>query len=206
MELENEAMKILATFPLEDKEIKNIAAATAIQLNKRRKAAPIVNYFAHIKELPQEALDALAEEMRIDWWDYSFSEEVKRRILLTAGKVRRAKGSEGAVLTALRAIFGDETEVFYPSRNRFVIDLPANLTYEKNGEIKSEENDVSLQNVKKTVKKVQRASMELGEINLTVNINVKEEDLKMKVFAEAYNNTAVFNGEYFFDGSIYFDN
>lgn len=61
--------------------------------------------YARIDELDEQTLDILAYDLHVDWYDYSYPIEVKRKTIKDSVKVHRKLGTKYAVETALRAIF-----------------------------------------------------------------------------------------------------
>lgn len=69
--------------------------------------APAV--FQNIGKLPEDLLDILAVDCKVDWYDFDADIETKRRQLLTNWKVRERLGTVGAVKTALQSVWPDST-------------------------------------------------------------------------------------------------
>ncbi len=61
--------------------------------------------YPNIDNLPEELLDILAYDFKVDWWDYSYSLEEKRRTLKSSWMVHRRLGTRWAVRTAIAAIY-----------------------------------------------------------------------------------------------------
>lgn len=61
--------------------------------------------YARIDELDEPTLDILAYDLHVDWYDYSYPIDVKRRTIKDSVKVHRRLGTKYAVETALGAVF-----------------------------------------------------------------------------------------------------
>ena len=61
--------------------------------------------YARIDELDEQTLDILAYDLHVDWYDYSYPIEVKRRTIKDSVKVHRRLETKYAVETALGAVF-----------------------------------------------------------------------------------------------------
>ena len=82
------------------------ALAYAILLEKRRLMdfADGTRTMVAIDDLPESALDLLACDFAIDWWNADASDAEKRAVLKTAWKVHAKKGAKDAVETAVSAV------------------------------------------------------------------------------------------------------
>jgi len=61
--------------------------------------------YSRIENLPEELLDILAYDFKIDWYDSQYTLEEKRRTVRDSWRVRRFLGTKYAVQTALSAIY-----------------------------------------------------------------------------------------------------
>ena len=61
--------------------------------------------FQNIDTMPEDLLDILAADCKIDWYRYDADIETKRRQIKTNWKVRKQIGTKGAVETALKSIW-----------------------------------------------------------------------------------------------------
>ena len=86
---------------------KLLATVRAIAEEKRKIAAEIwkARLWLSIQRLPEEALDALAYDLKVDWYDYEYSLEEKRRTILDCFRVHRYIGTKYAVEQAIGAIW-----------------------------------------------------------------------------------------------------
>ncbi len=80
-----------------------ISKALEVHLDEIRAAT----IYTRIDELPESLLDLLANDYKIDWYDFDFPIEAKRNLIKTNYYVHRHLGTYGAVLTAVRAIYPD---------------------------------------------------------------------------------------------------
>lgn len=67
--------------------------------------APAV--FQNIGKLPEDLLDILAKDCKVDWYDYDADIETKRRQLSSNWKIRERLGTVGAVKAALQNVWPD---------------------------------------------------------------------------------------------------
>lgn len=61
--------------------------------------------YSHIDDLPEELLDILAQDFKVDWYDYNQTIDVKRAILRDSFYVHRHLGTVGAVKRALSDVW-----------------------------------------------------------------------------------------------------
>lgn len=84
-----------------------MAAAAAGAIEELRNAVQRIIIYPGISSLPEELCDILAEDLKVDWYDYNFSLADKRSVLEAAMYVHRHIGTIGAVETAVSAIYQD---------------------------------------------------------------------------------------------------
>lgn len=82
-----------------------LARVIAEQLQTTAKQIKKNIIYARIDELDEQTVDILAYDLHIDWYDYSYPVEVKRRTLKDSWHVHRLLGTKAAVETAIRAIY-----------------------------------------------------------------------------------------------------
>lgn len=107
------ASNLLASLPqvLQDDEgMMALAKSVAAVLEKRKGEIRTIAIYPRIEELPEDLLDILAKDFKVDWWDKGYSLETKREILKTSWHTHRILGTKEAVTTALRALY-DQFEV-----------------------------------------------------------------------------------------------
>lgn len=103
---------LLRQFPLAlqmDKQMQTMATVLAAALAQRWPEAELGILYPAIDQLPEPVLDILAYDLKVDWYDYGYSIEEKRRTLKNAWKVHRIKGTKAAVETAISAIYPNTT-------------------------------------------------------------------------------------------------
>lgn len=88
-----------------DKDIKAFAAAFSNQLNKIADEMESIIIYPAISKQPEEMLDTLAKDFKIDWYDYQADLQTKRQTVAQAIKIHRIKGTRGAVDMAINAIY-----------------------------------------------------------------------------------------------------
>lgn len=86
---------------------KMTAAAQAIAKGLQQTSGEIRKniIYARLDELDEAALDVLAHDLHVDWYDYSYPIEVKRATIRDSVKIHRRLGTKFAVETALGNVF-----------------------------------------------------------------------------------------------------
>lgn len=105
---------ILASFPPaldQDRKMHALAETICRELVEERGLADEARIYANIDELPEELLDILARDFKVDWWDANYTLEEKRATLKDSWRVHRILGTPAAVLTAISDIYPD-TQLF----------------------------------------------------------------------------------------------
>lgn len=101
---------LLSQFPSAltyDKSILALAYAFAEMLAQHGEDVKDVDIYQIIDELPEGILDILAYDFKVDWWDYNYSVEEKRRLLKNSWRIHRFVGTPAAVSWAIDSIFGN---------------------------------------------------------------------------------------------------
>lgn len=88
-----------------DPDMLALARAIAEQLQDTAQQIKKNIIYARIDELDEQTLDILAYDLHVDWYDYSYPIDVKRRTIKDSVKVHRRLGTKYAVETALGAVF-----------------------------------------------------------------------------------------------------
>lgn len=104
------AENLLETLPQvlrDDPNMYALAASIADVLAKRQEEVSALSIYARIDALPEDLLDILAFDFKIDWWDANYSLEKKRETLKSCWHVHRILGTKEAVVTAIRDIYDD---------------------------------------------------------------------------------------------------
>ena len=115
-----------------DENLNALARSISNTLESRIREIERINIYARIDELPEDVLDILAHDFKVDWWDYSLTLREKRETLKKSWYVHRHMATPSAVTAALSAIYSDTeiTEWFEyggkPYHFRLAMTLPAN--------------------------------------------------------------------------------
>ena len=102
------AQNLMATLPQvlqNDPGLAALASSIADILEKRKEEIQRVAIYSRIDELPEDLLDILAYDFKVDWWGAEFSVEEKRKLLKGSWRVHRVLGTKAAVITAVDSIF-----------------------------------------------------------------------------------------------------
>lgn len=91
----------------DDEGMKAMAASIAEVLATRPSEIQQLMIYPRIDELPEELLDILAYDFKVDWWSGDYTLEEKRRTLKDSWRVHRMLGTKSAVETAISAIYPD---------------------------------------------------------------------------------------------------
>lgn len=126
---------LLRTLPevlAKDEEMLALATAIAGELALRPDQIKSLMIYSRIDELPEELLDILAHDFKVDWWDYNYTLDEKRRTLKDSWNVHRSLGTKGAVEKAISAIYPDTKveEWFEYSGDPYHFKLLIDATYE----------------------------------------------------------------------------
>lgn len=101
---------LLASLPAvlaNDENMAALASAVAEVLAARVDEIGRVSIYAQIDKLPNELLDILAYDFKVDWWDANYTLEEKRQTLKDSWNVHRRLGTKAAVVMAISAIYPD---------------------------------------------------------------------------------------------------
>lgn len=88
-----------------DKNMFALAVATAKALSARAEEIDSLRIYSRIDELPEDLLDILAYDFKVDWWNGDYSLEEKRQVLKDSWRVHRMLGTKAAVETAISSIY-----------------------------------------------------------------------------------------------------
>ena len=89
-----------------------VRALSAVWLAMQRKlllAADASQMYTAVDTAEETMLDALAVNLKVDWYDGNASVEEKRRTLKAAMAVRRTMGTMGAMCTAITSVWPEST-------------------------------------------------------------------------------------------------
>lgn len=130
------AKNILSSLPqvlADDAKLYALAEITADLLAARLEEIDRIRIYNRIDELPEDLLDILAYDFKVDWWDYTYSLEQKRQTLKDSFLVHKRLGTKYAVETAISAIYPEaKVEEWYeyggePYRFRLAVDVSHEL-------------------------------------------------------------------------------
>ncbi|MDR2360504.1 MAG: phage tail protein I [Oscillospiraceae bacterium] len=102
------AENLTLTFPevmQSDVKAESLAKAVADALSKEITELDKIRIYPQLDELPEELLDILANDLKVDWYDYDYDVETKRQILRQSGQVHRRLGTPWAIEVVLLAYF-----------------------------------------------------------------------------------------------------
>ncbi len=101
---------LLAAFPyslMRDTDKVKLADAVASELIKTVAQSEYAAVFPRVDELPEDVLDILAVDFKIQWYENNSSIESKRQAIKECLLIHRYKGTKYAVEAALRSIYKD---------------------------------------------------------------------------------------------------
>ena len=113
---------------------------------REMEAAELIHIYTQIDSQPEEILDVLAVQFKVDWYDSNYPLEAKRNIIKTALEVRRYYGTDWATLKAISAIYPrSEIEQWYdyggtPGHFRVICSVDGALIPVKRREIRRSVN------------------------------------------------------------------
>lgn len=111
------AQNLLRTLPdalREDENMLALASSIANKLAVRPAEINSLSVYAQIDSQPEEMLDILAHDFKVDWYGYNYSLLAKRSLLKSSWLVHKRLGTRGAVVTALSDIYpGSEVQAWF---------------------------------------------------------------------------------------------
>lgn len=102
-------MRTLPAVLARDKNTHALAEAVAEAIVAELENIDLVRIYARIDELPEDLLDILAYDFKVDWWDGDYTLAQKRQTLKDSWRVHRMMGTRAAVELAIRAVFSTAT-------------------------------------------------------------------------------------------------
>lgn len=99
---------LMGALPLalrEDPSVVALAEALATVLAERPAEIDRLRIYPAIETLDEPLLDILAYDFKVDWYDYGYSLEEKRRTLKDSWRVHKLLGTKAAVVMAISAIY-----------------------------------------------------------------------------------------------------
>ena len=102
-------MKNLPEPITEDEHLRQLAELAATCLEKCFKDTWNTAIYCRIDDLPEGVLDILAEDLKVDWYNYAGTLQEKRRTIKDSWYVHRYMGSVAAVERALSDIWPESS-------------------------------------------------------------------------------------------------
>lgn len=90
-----------------DEDMLAVATAVAEALAERVSEIDSIRIYTRIDELPEDLMDILAYDFKVDWWDGNYTLQEKRNTLKSSWQVHRTLGTKSAVEKAMSAIYQD---------------------------------------------------------------------------------------------------
>jgi len=90
-----------------DEAMLGITSISAEMLSCRPGEIEGIRIYTRIDDLPEDLLDILAFDFRVDWWDPDYTLEEKRQIFKDSFGVFRKLGTKAAVESAISAIYSN---------------------------------------------------------------------------------------------------
>lgn len=98
----------------QDSSVLALAESVAGLLASRPEEIDRLRIYPAIDALPEDLLDILAYDFKVDWWDPEYSLDEKRWTLKTSWKVHKTLGTEAALEAAMSAVYpGTEVEEWF---------------------------------------------------------------------------------------------
>ncbi len=91
----------------QDEQMQALAQGIADVLAARPAEVERLLIYPRIDSLPEELLDRLAYDFKVDWWDAEYTLAEKRQTLKDNWQVHRHLGTKAAVERAIRAVYPD---------------------------------------------------------------------------------------------------
>lgn len=100
-------MSTLPSVLADDENLRALAQAAAAALEASAAEREMAAIYNRIDSLPEEVLDILAYDFKVDWWDFSLTLSEKRETLKRSWYVHRHMATPAAVESALTAVYAD---------------------------------------------------------------------------------------------------
>lgn len=98
----------------QDTSVLALADSVAGLLASRPEEIDRLRIYPAIDALPEDLLDILAYDFKVDWWDPEYSLDEKRWTLKTSWKVHKTLGTKAALEAAMSAVYpGTEVEEWF---------------------------------------------------------------------------------------------
>jgi len=100
-------MRVLPAVFHSDDKVMALADASAAEFAELVQGADSVRLYSRLSELPEELLDVLAHDFKVDWYNYDLPVEVKRQLISDSKAVHRLLGTKWAVERVISEYFGE---------------------------------------------------------------------------------------------------
>lgn len=88
-----------------DENMLALASSISNILSARVSEIDSLRIYTRIDELPEDLLDILAYDLKVDWYDYGYPISVKRDLIKNSVKVHMMMGTKFAVETGIRSLY-----------------------------------------------------------------------------------------------------
>ncbi len=99
-------LKLLPGFMRDDPAVQGLAKAVEDILKAPAEKIPDARVWDRIEEMGEEQLDALAQELDIDWYDTGWDLETKRATVKSSDNIYSKRGTKWAVEQVIQDVFG----------------------------------------------------------------------------------------------------
>ncbi len=125
-------LRVLPDVLRNNENMASIAEAVAEQLEKFVRDVDKLRIYPDIDHLPENLLDILAYDFKVDWWSHDYTIEEKRRTLKDSWMVHRRLGTKAAVLAAVSDIYPESSleEWFEYGGKPYHFRLSVNITHD----------------------------------------------------------------------------
>lgn len=104
------AENMMRSFPIalaNDPDMIAIAKSVADVLEQHDTDIHLLKIYQRIDELPEDLLDILAKDFKVDWYDYDDDLDTKRQVFKDSFYMHRHLGTQGAALRAIQSVDPD---------------------------------------------------------------------------------------------------
>lgn len=89
----------------QDEGMRALASAVADILSGRSKEIENILIYPCVDEMPEELLDILAYDFKVDWYNYDYPLQAKRELIKSSPYVHRHLGTKGAIMAAVTSVY-----------------------------------------------------------------------------------------------------
>lgn len=100
-------MRSLPSVLANDENLNALAMSVAEALEIQAGQIDNILIYQNIDTMPEDLLDILAKDFKIDWWDANLPITEKRNLLRTGWSMHRILGTKGAVIVAISSVYGN---------------------------------------------------------------------------------------------------